>query len=120
MSFKDDLSIAGEMAVEITNETRTTALKFVRNVVLATPVDTGRARANWQASEDRPERSKLAVNDKGGGVTINLASSTILKSSPYPVFWVSNNLPYIVPLNNGSSKQAPKKFVETAIKLAQR
>lgn len=92
-------------------------------VVLGTPVDTGRARGSWfieigrpaegtaeaqaefgfAASRERAER-KLAGNDE---------KSSFLR--PQRDIHITNNLPYIEPLNNGHSSQAPKGFVEEAV-----
>lgn len=62
-------------------KTKTKTLQALRD---ATPVDTGRARDSWSASDTSPEGE----------------------------FTVTNSVDYIGPLNHGHSKQAPSYFIE--------
>lgn len=98
---------------------RQLALAADRALVQATPVDTGRARANWQASLGSPAvgvvgspapRGTRAFPDPSGA---NAAVIAGYKGGDS--IFLTNNLPYIEALNNGHSKQAPENFVETAI-----
>jgi hypothetical protein len=83
--------------------------------VLKTPVDTGRARGNWQAALGSPATSILESADKSGQQTISREGPTILDAPPFSVVWLSNNLPYIEPLENGHSAQAPNGMVSTTV-----
>lgn len=105
---------------EINKEIRALALNILSGVTLSTPVDTGRARGNWQVGITHAETGTLDTSDKGGALTIRVGASKIggAKTIPYPAIYISNNLPYIGRLNQGSSTQAPKFFVESAIKRA--
>lgn len=120
MSFIRSLSVADELEDEINEETRKTALTLFRDVVIATPVDEGRARGNWQASAASFKTDATDNADKSGGSTINEGVKQIgrAKQIKYPTIYISNNVPYIERLNDGWSQQAPKKFVERAIKRA--
>ena len=113
-----NLSVKSELEAEVNKLARATTINVLKGVVLATPVDTGRARGNWQVSISKPIESQNSVNDLSGGSTISkgVAKTLAQKKVKYPIFWVVNNLPYIEELNKGSSKQAPVKFVETVIK----
>ena len=85
-------------------------------IVLATPVDTGRARGNWQPSVGEPESGELNVQDKSGSSAIGKSRSTFANYSLGPKIWFSNNVPYIQRLNEGHSQQAKVPgFVERAI-----
>ena len=88
-----------------------------------TPVDTGWARANWVAQIGSPYRAELG----GGEVETSeiqaaaaLSGATLAgiaaayKTSQGAVF-ISNNVPYIVELDMGSSAQAAAGFIERAI-----
>lgn len=82
-------------------------------VVLDTPVDTGRARGNWFASLSTPssEVDDDAVDKSGAGAIAGidrLAAGIKIGE----VAWLTNNLPYILPLENGHSKQAPTGMVD--------
>lgn len=87
-------------------------------VTQITPVDTGRARGNWQSSTIGPIAGETGKTDRHGQATIeeNLRALATLK--PYSRSWISNNVPYINRLNEGHSKQAPAGFVEASIEVA--
>jgi len=106
------------LTADIDTDVRKLAFRIVRNVTLATPVYTGRARGNWQVGIDTIKTSIVAINDKSGGITISSAASELAGVEGFNSIWITNNLPYISSLNDGSSTQAPKKFVETGIKRA--
>lgn len=92
-------------------------------LVQSTPVDTSRARANWQAAVAVPPKGVLFPEPSeppNAGVGYSLGVSSIkaaakaYKGHKSGVFIV-NNLHYMESLNNGSSTQAPVNFVETSI-----
>lgn len=89
-------------------------------VVLATPVDEGRARSNWITSLGKP--SEQIINkesfDKSGGSAIQQCSEISQKIKFGDDVFISNNLPYIGRLNDGYSKQAPAGYVQKAVQAA--
>lgn len=93
-------------------------------VVLATPVDTGRARANWRPSigeavnETLPEPSSPGVGSREALQAGERVADQYKGGDRSPTVHITNNLPYIQYLNDGSSRQAPRNFVNTAILLA--
>jgi len=107
------MNLIEELRLEIDKEARALTLNLLKTLVLATPVDTGRAKGNWQTSSIRPKSSVLNVSDKSGGLSISKGLSGLKRLSKK--YWITNNLDYIEDLNNGTSKQAPAKFVETSI-----
>jgi HK97 gp10 family phage protein len=94
------------------------AMAIDQAVVMATPVDTGRARANWIASLDVASSTVTQNTDKGGAQAIAAARATIngYDGDTNAEVHITNNLEYIGFLNDGSSAQAPSGFVRTAIK----
>lgn len=88
---------------EIEKELRERALRATADVKLATPVDTGRARNSWYI-----------------GYQPNLFDGTIsqiisLTPSKEPkTIHVTNGTTYIQYLNNGTSVQAPSRFIENS------
>jgi hypothetical protein len=90
-------------------------LQALRGVVNKTPVDTGRARGNWQTTLGDPATGTLDTTDQGGNQTIARGSSTVTTAEPFSVIWLSNNLPYIERLENGYSQQAPNGMVSTTV-----
>jgi len=86
---------------------RETALKVMETVSERTPVDTGRARAGWRislgtATGGRPRGEARAVAD---GFRIGLPGGLFL----------TNDVEYIVFLENGHSQQAPAGFVRQGL-----
>lgn len=102
-------------------------LDITANLIEQTPIDTGWARANWVPSigQDRIVSLQNIVNPSPTDVAGAKASqsegiasvATGFKLADKAVF-ISNNVPYIVRLNEGSSKQAPAGFVTSAIQKA--
>ena len=104
---------------------RRTALAVDGAVVMATPVDTGRARSNWQVSigENAPsgvrpafapgeERSTEGENTRQA---IDEGKAVINTYNGQGTIHITNNLSYIGRLNDGHSAQAPAGFVEKAV-----
>ena len=87
-------------------------LLFWRFLTERTPRDTGRARAGWIATSNAPSNF---ISEEG--LTQYTIQVPVLDNQSY-INWVTNNLPYIVPLNEGSSVQAPAMFVEIALRQA--
>lgn len=95
--------------------TRKISLGILSRLVLASPVDTGRFRGNWQVDIGRDPTAELPDEDKSGTVTLARGTATILGAAPFKEIILANNLPYGPKLNDGYSKQAPAGFVEAAI-----
>ncbi len=90
---------------------RKIALDAFSEVILRTPVDTGRARGNWQASIGTIPATRLEQFDPGGAATIASTQGVVAGFEPGAVVYLANNLPYIERLENGYSKQAPEGMV---------
>lgn len=96
------------------------------NLVEATPIDIGWARANWVPSVGAPVVTQPITAPESSDVQIQLgrvsaAQAQILTYSiaDGPVF-IANNVPYIRRLDDGWSSQAPAGFVKAAIEQAVR
>lgn len=102
--------------------TRRLAVNVVDELVRATPVDTGWARANWIISVGAT--LGVPIGPPGvAGVEIaevfqrqSLANLFLTSIQGQPIF-LENNVPYIDVLNEGSSAQAPAGFVQAAIQI---
>ena len=92
-----------------------------QTVVTSTPVDTGRARANWYVGINRPVTEAMQEDkDPGGQQAIQRNNAKIATRKHPQTIYISNNLPYIGRLNEGYSAQAPAFFVQIAVALAVR
>lgn len=109
--FADKLRIkAGALQKKITFDMH-------KDIMERTPVDTGRARANWMASVGEPSKDvNLYPNVKSTG------NPQIAAPMPPPLdidgtkdSYIINNLPYIKALDEGHSKQAPNGMVKLAM-----
>jgi hypothetical protein len=97
---------------------RTCGLAVDAAVVIATPVDTGRARGNWQVTLDTPASGTTPALSVSGNEALEQGKSVIAGykgGRPQAAIHITNNLPYIGKLNEGHSAQAPAGFVERAI-----
>ena len=112
---------------EVDKIVRETALVIDREVVVSTPVDTGRARSNWIVNIKSPARKTQGAYVPGGkGSTASANVQAALAQGEAVVatrktgqdIYISNNLSYISDLNNGSSAQAPAQFIQMAIQAA--
>ena len=92
-------------------------------VVYSTPVDTSRARMNWQGSVDTPKEGVLlpspsqpASPSDGPRVAIeSINHAADAYNGQTGGVWIANNLDYIQALNDGWSEQAPANFVALAV-----
>jgi len=82
-------------------------LEALKRLVEKTPVDTGRARGNWQTTIDLAASGQLETLDKDGMATVAKGIAAITGLPDYSIVWISNNVDYIEFLEDGSSQQAP-------------
>lgn len=80
---------------------RRLALEALRRVVFRTPVDTGRARSNWQLSVGSP-----AGGEASGGDPISEGLSRLAGLRFGQTIWLTNNVPYILVLEEGGFRPA--------------
>lgn len=116
MSFAFDLKKFAEKAgANAEQVVRKTTFALAKKVVEKTPVDTGRARANWQFGDGAMVSGTLDETDKSGDPTKNRLEEEILKSRVGGVTYIQNNLPYALRLEYGWSKQSPSGMVRTSM-----
>lgn len=97
---------------------RKTVGEIFRRVILRTPVDTGRARGNWQATTGSPATGELGENRNA-----KVGTAPALRALEVARGWkvgsasifLTNNLPYIERLENGYSGQAPQGMVAITV-----
>lgn len=90
------------------------------NLIEGTPVDTGWARANWvpQIGEPRLDPVTDPTSISKGPQERGLAEVILSYKLNMGSIYITNNVPYIGRLNDGSSNQAPRAFVQSAISRA--
>lgn len=115
-SFKRDI----EKFIEDTDDAvvkvlQATSLELGRRIILKTPVDTGRARGNWQAGINTVPGDQLTTKDKSGASSISKVAAESSRAKVNDAIFVINNIPYIENLESGSSTQAPQGMVRTTV-----
>jgi len=95
---------------------RAFALEAANRIIKRTPVDTGRARGNWNLSIDSIDASTTEDTDKKGSQTIMRARANVASAGIEDTVFIANGLPYIKTLENGrhdnkGSWQAPAGMV---------
>ncbi|KIC79130.1 hypothetical protein [Pseudomonas sp. C5pp] len=91
----------------LTQRVRVIALAMLNEIVLRSPVDTGRFRGNNIVSVGAPVYTSSANVDPTGSDTIQQGVRVVTGLEPYTQVFIQNNLPYAVPLEDGHSQQAP-------------
>ena len=119
--FKADLAkLAENLDIAIGVVTMRATLGIFNGIVQRTPVDTGRARASWAVSVAEPSTLYIEPVPKAK----KGESQEVLPPPEFPAeleidgtqkVYIVNNLPYIEPLENGHSKQAPNGMVKLAL-----
>lgn len=116
--------LGGNVERNATALVRKVALSVDSTVVMSTPVDTGRARSNWQVELGKPARGVIDAHVPGAEgstagpnaqISLALGAAAIATYKGGETIHLTNNLPYIGALNRGHSAQAPAGFVESAV-----
>lgn len=103
---------------------RVISLAISSDVTLATPVDEGRARSNWQASVSSPITETIDAyfpGEKGSTAAVNAQAaidqqqSAVNQAKVEESIFITNNLPYIIPLNRGHSPLAEPGYIERSV-----
>lgn len=91
----------------LTQRVRVIALAMLNEIVLRSPVDTGRFRGNNIVSVGAPVYASSENLDPSGSETIQRGLSAMSGLEPYTQVYIQNNLPYATALEDGHSNQAP-------------
>ena len=122
IEFEGDLdAFAKQVRMDYTKVLKLVAFDLFTRIVQKTPIDTGRARASWNImigtpdlnvapDGQYPEMKKSSGIEKARQALAGLEAQTLT----YAIY-ITNNLPYIVELEKGHSKQAPKGMVVLSI-----
>lgn len=113
MSYAKSLSVIGELDEEVRLQRNKLAFRIDARVVQETPVDTSEARSSWLVSDGRPNNSE--PGNIGADQAITNGVQAINSAKTFTQLYIQNNKPYIERLNEGSSLQAPAKYIDTII-----
>jgi len=115
-SFSADISkFITHAGSNIDQAVRQTVVLASQGVVMNTPVDTGRLRANWQYGQVVPTGEVIAV-DTSGAATIAKIAGQVTSLKAGGECWIVNNLPYAGEIEYGhSSVKAPRGMVRITL-----
>ena len=109
-AFSGDLAaFSKKIGVNFEQAVRKVSFDIWNDATELTPVDTGRARASWNISEEYANLSTKPAGYEGGGKGV-VGAITGKKD-----VIISNNVEYIVFLEEGSSTQAPNGMTKLAV-----
>lgn len=94
---------------------RKAGIEMTSQIVIRTPVDTGRARSNWTTTIGRADYAVTESFDKAGASAVARATAALASFKCGPSIWIANGLPYIGRLESGSSRQAPSGMVAITV-----
>lgn len=94
---------------------RKVAFDLFAQVIIMSPVDTGRFRANWQVAINSVPPGTVNAFDKTGSATLSRVQATVNQMKAGDVISLINSLPYSVKLEYGWSKQAPAGMVRITV-----
>ncbi|MCT8955152.1 HK97 gp10 family phage protein [Pseudomonas lundensis] len=112
MAMRGSWSVPPSLFADVVEEdlmkrVRTIALAMLQEIVLRSPVDTGRFRNNNIVSIVSPVYASTVETDASGAGTISRGAAAMSGLEPYTTVFIQNNLPYAQRLEDGHSKQAP-------------
>jgi len=90
-------------------------LDLDRSLVLSTRVDTGRARGGWGAGVNNVSL-RQAIQDPSGAITLRENAGEINKAKAGDTIYLTNNVEYIVYLNDGTDKFSGDFMVEKSLR----
>jgi len=119
--------IVGGLDVTVERAMKVVTLEATAILIEETPRDTGWARANWVPQIGQPfantagtrelaERGTLDLSVQQGGVAEVATQYRVERGRVF----ITNNVPYILLLNEGSSTQAPAGYVQIGLAKAVR
>ena len=118
MSFASDVEAYAKKAGASLDETsRAIVLELFGSVIKDTPVDTGRAKGNWQTTIGAPASG--TVDRLGESEALADVSQQTASFGAGKVIYLSNGLPYILRLEYGWSKQQPGGMVRRNVSRIQ-
>jgi hypothetical protein len=96
---------------KMTTAVRKISLDAFSEVIVRSPVDTGRFRGNWLCAIGNVPDGVIELLDPTGQAAISAVTAETMKLRAGDVIHLANNLPYGPRLEEGWSKQAPNGMV---------
>lgn len=118
-----------DLIKKMQNAMRVGALQCFQNIVVGSPVDTGRFRMNWQATINTPNKNQVGEQlptkkDVNGNPIKNQFTQVTDYKSPVNSYtlddtlYLTNNLPYALRIANGWSAQRSSGWIDVEVEKA--
>lgn len=104
---------AARVGQDVETVAREVTLQVFMSVVLRSPVDTGRFRANWNVSYGTPDYTATLSTNKARG---DAEAAKALTLPVGGVVFLSNGIPYGERLEYGYSKKAPTGMIRVTVR----
>jgi hypothetical protein len=115
-SFALELARFAKQATEaIDASLREIIFEVAGSLIRMSPVDSGRFRGNWQFSLMTPDSSISLDVDPTGAETLGRIVAAAGAFTAGQVAYITNSLPYAIPLEFGHSTQAPSGMVRVTL-----
>lgn len=117
-------AIADKVVDEAEKAVRKVGFVVHQSVTLRTPVDTGYARSNWLVTNGAPSPNVIVPTSLGAGgstaaqitqESLQAGKAAIERHAQGQDLYITNNVEYIKPLEEGSSAQAPQGMAKQAV-----
>ena len=116
MSFSQKISQFAVHAIDATEDERKgISEELFSSAIMDTPVDEGRLRGSWMATNNKPATGTTDKTDKEGSQTVNKAVAVVQSSGSDEDLYLTNNLPYAARIEYGYSDKAPEGMVRKNI-----
>lgn len=96
---------------DMTNVFRAVTIEIGSSIIKMSPVDTGRFRGEWQFTIDTPATSFTGIEDVSGAIATAALVDGAIQFQAGETAYITNILPYAIPLEYGHSDQAPSGMV---------
>lgn len=106
--------LAGRKTEDIERVVRSFSIEMFARIILRTPVDTGRLRANWVASHDKQRTRIRKTTDSGGDRAMGWMVESVMTSPVGGTMWFTNSLPYAPVVEYGLYPDPPKSGNKTS------
>jgi len=116
MGFASDVAKwTAKTEAKIETAIRKIAIDVFAEVIMMSPVDTGRFRGNWQVAIGTIPNGTLEIDDKEGTATLAKAQAEAMGLKAGQTIYLINNLPYARALEYGLSQQAPGGMIRLTV-----
>lgn len=100
---------------DVETAVRKVTIEVYSALVLKSPVDTGRFRANWRVGDRAPNPTVTDAVDKSGNDAIVRGTAAIEAIELGGMIFLTNSLPYARRLEYGWSAQAPAGMIRITV-----